>query len=231
MDIGFEKAGFKVAVAIEEDSSCCKTLRKNRPTLKVIEGDINRISTKNILHEAGLKPLEAALVIGGPPCQSFSLAGKRLGLKDPRGKMVLEFIRVVRESLPVAFVMENVKGMKNWKNGKAIEAILNELNLPITYKKKTYRYTAQYKVLNAVNYGVPQYRERVLVIGNRIAQDFLFPTATCGDYKSDRENLFGLKPYSTVKDAIGHLPPADKPSETALRVSKTIKNRIKNHGY
>ena len=91
LDIGFDQAGFRTAVMVELDPACCRTLRKNMPGVPVIEGDINQIETSKILSAAGLKPLEAALVIGGPPCQSFSLAGKRMGLDDPRGRLVLEF--------------------------------------------------------------------------------------------------------------------------------------------
>ena len=135
MDIGFEKAGFEIAVAVEFDSSCCDTLRKNRPDTPVIEGDISALKTNDILEKAGLKVLEAGLVIGGPPCQSFSLAGKRLGMDEPRGRLVLEFIRIVRESLPVAFVMENVKGMANWHKGEALEAIENVKVILYTFEE------------------------------------------------------------------------------------------------
>ena len=103
MDIGFHKAGFETAVAVEQDPSCCATLRRNMHNVNVIEGDITKISTSEILQAGNLQPLDAALVIGGPPCQSFSLAGKRMGMDDPRGQLILEYIRVVREALPVAF--------------------------------------------------------------------------------------------------------------------------------
>lgn len=227
LDIGFDQAGFRTAVMVEFDPACCRTLRKNMPSVPVIEGDINQISTKQILSVAGLKPLEAALVIGGPPCQSFSLAGKRMGLNDPRGKLVLEFIRVVREALPKAFVMENVKGMINWENGRAIDAILHEAQMPISFKGKVYTYNVSYKVLNAADYGVPQFRERVFVVGNRIDRDFVFPEKKYGN-SSDEESL---APYATVRDAICNLPPAMPPSEVAMRVSGTIKARIEKHGY
>lgn len=232
MDIGFEMSGFQTAVAVEYDKSCCDTLRKNRPKTPVIQGDISKVSTERILEVAGLKPTEAALVIGGPPCQSFSLAGKRMGLNDPRGQLVLEFIRVVRESLPVAFVMENVKGMVNWKNGLAMAAILNEISEPIYYGGQEYEYRISTKVLNAVNYGVPQFRERVFIIGNRLNKNFEFPAPTHSKnnniltiFEDQKENI------KTVWDAIGELPKAEEPSEAALRVSKTIKERIKKHGY
>jgi len=227
LDIGFDQAGFRTAVMVEFDPACCRTLRKNMPNTPVLEGDINQIGTDQILSAAGLKPLDAALVIGGPPCQSFSLAGKRMGLNDPRGKLVLEFIRVVRESLPRAFVMENVRGLTNWEKGRALDAILNEAQEPIVYNGKTYSYKVAYKILNAADYGAPQFRERVFIVGNRVDCDYVFPEKKYGA----SDNADGLKPYVTVRDAICHLPPATPPSEVALRVSGTIKARIEKHGY
>lgn len=234
MDIGFHQAGFETAVAVEFDPACCKTLRKNMPSVPVIEGDISKIATSQILSTAGLRPLEAAVVVGGPPCQSFSLAGKRMGMDDPRGRLVLEFIRVVREALPVAFVMENVKGMVNWANGKALQAIVREATQPILHGKKHYRYTLSVQVLNAVDYGAPQFRERVFIVGNRLGIDFRFPNAThhCvrGQYGAE---LFEshCTPWRTVGETILGLPPASPPSPVAVRVSATIHDRIANHGY
>ncbi|MBT2163650.1 DNA cytosine methyltransferase [Zobellia barbeyronii] len=233
MDIGFEMAGFKTAVAVEFDKSCCETLRTNKPEIPVIQGDISKITTENILDVANLKPTEPALVIGGPPCQSFSLAGKRMGMDDPRGMLVLQFIRVVRESLPVAFVMENVKGMVNWEGGKAMDAIMNEIAEPIIFEGKEYNYEISKTVLNSANYGASQLRERVFIVGNRLSKKFKFPEATHTSPQKLSTDLFGnkKKKYNTVWDAIGKLPPADEPSETALRISKTIKERIVKHGY
>ena len=233
MDIGFEMAGFETVVAVENDVSCCATLKKNRPDLSVIHGDITKITTEEILRVGGLKPTEAALVIGGPPCQPFSLAGKRMGMDDIRGKLVLEFIRVVRESLPKVFVMENVRGMVNWQDGKAIEAIMNEISEPIYFEGCEYSYKVDRKILNAVDYGVPQYRERVFLVGNRLNKTFEFPEPFHTNIENRTLNMFGnnkLK-YNTVWDAIGNLPKADAPSETALRISETIKDRIVKYGY
>lgn len=230
LDIGFEQAGFEIVVAVEADPACCNTLRKNRPNLKVIEGDVSKITGAEILTSAGLKRSEAALVIGGPPCQSFSLAGKRLGLDDERGSMILQFSRLVHEILPKAFVMENVKGMLNWEKGKAIEAILNEFKEPAEYYNKKYIYDVSYSVLNAADFGVPQMRERLFVVGNRLGKDYKFPIPTFGN--SIQKNLFGdIQPYQTAWDVIGCLPEADEPSEIAKRVSQTIKGRIAKHGY
>lgn len=232
LDIGFHSAGFQTAVMVEYDPACCRTLRKNMPDVPVIEGDISAIPTDDILRVANLAPLEAALVIGGPPCQSFSLAGKRMGLDDPRGKLVLEFFRVVREALPVAFVMENVKGLVNWEHGRALDAIINEATQPIFYDGQTYQYSIEYKVLDAAFYGAPQHRERFFIVGNRINKSFIFPSPTHGDLSLQHSLLSDkIIPFTTVGDAILKLPPATPPSDVALRVSKTIKGRIEKHGY
>jgi len=229
LDIGFEQAGFEIVVAVEADPACCNTLRKNRPSLTVFEGDVSEITGAEILKAAGLKRSEAALVIGGPPCQSFSLAGKRMGLDDKRGSMILEFSRLVHEILPKAFLMENVKGMLNWQNGKAIEAVLNEFKNPALYKGKEYIYDISYSVLNAADYGVPQRRERLFIVGNRLGKKFEFPEPT--HIKAGQLDIESKPQYLTTWDAIGSLPEEDQPSETAKRVSQTIKGRIAKHGY
>lgn len=228
-DIGFCQAGFETAVMVEMDESCCQTLRINCPDVPIINSDIKELSTQEILEAAGLRIGEAALVMGGPPCQSFSLAGKRMGMDDPRGELVLEFVRVVREALPVAFVMENVKGMVSWRGGRALDAILDEFKQPIEFDGEIYQYKVQWKVMNAADYGAPQFRERVMIVGNRIGKKFIYPEPTHGI----RSGMFDadIKPYVTVADAIGQLPPSDEPSEVAKRVSGTIKERILKHGY
>jgi len=203
------------------------------PNVTVIEGDISKISTHEILMAGKMNPLEPALVIGGPPCQSFSLAGKRMGMDDPRGKLVLEYMRVVREALPVAFVMENVKGLTNWARGEALDAILSEASQEINYAGNIYRYEMSYEILNAVNYGAPQHRERIIIVGNRMGKKFNFPIPTHNAPSITQMDLFrnSMNQWATVWDAIGGLPPAEEPSETALRVSGTIRDRITNHGY
>lgn len=220
LDIGFEQAGFEIAVAVEADSACCETLRCNKPNLPIINKRIEMVSTQEILQTAKLNPLEAALVIGGPPCQSFSLAGLRKGLEDDRGKLLFEFVRVVRETLPVGFVLENVKGLANWDKGRALNLLIEELSKPIDYEGRTYQYTvASPQVLNAYDYGAPQRRERLIVVGNRKGLPFVYPTPID---KSMRKNVW---------DAIGNLPSPEQPSEIAKRVSGTIKGRREKHGF
>ena len=96
-----------------------------------------------------------------------------------------------------------------------------------------YHYDVSYKLLNAADYGVPQHRERLFIVGNRIEKTFSFPKPTHGSIAKIQPDLFDapLVPYVTTWDTIGHLPPADEPSETAKRVSQTIKGRIEKHGY
>ena len=220
LDIGFEKAGFEISVAVEADPACCMTLRSNRPKLSIINKKIEDVLSSEILETGKLKPLEAALVIGGPPCQSFSLAGLRQGLNDARGKLLFEYIRVIRETLPYGFVFENVKGLANWDNGRALKLLINELEKPIPYKGSIYCYkVAPPQIINAVNYGIPQYRERIIIVGNRDNLSFSYPNI----------NLF--EDSSTVWDAIGNLPKPEQPSETAKRVATSIKGRREKHGY
>src|SRR3989344_7125230 len=223
MDIGFEDAGFKIKVAVESDPACCQTLKVNLPKLKIIQDLIENVPSTEILRKAGLKPLETALVIGGPPCQPFSLAGKRGGLNDAKGHLFKEFARVVRDTLPVGFVLENVKGLVNWDHGRAKAALIEEFTKPVSYKGKTYQYKVKLEILNAKDFGVPQNRERMFLVGNRVDVDFQFPTRTHGDELTLLEP--DLKPYITVCEAISKLPEPDKPSETAIRVAGTISQR------
>jgi DNA (cytosine-5)-methyltransferase 1 len=229
LDIGFEKAGFEISVCVESDPACCDTLATNMKGVPIICKDIRQISSEEILETGGLKPLEATLVIGGPPCQPFSLAGNRKGMYDARGTLFYEFVRVVRDALPIAFLMENVPGLLNWNNGEAINLILNEFRKEIEFSGMTYQYRVeQPQKLNAVDFGVPQLRERVFFVGNRLGKIFKFPQSS--HYDPIKYPL--LTPhYKTVDDALENLPPADEPSETAQRVAKTIKARNKALGY
>lgn len=220
LDLGFNNAGFQVAVAVELDSSCCETLRVNNPNLTIINKSVADVSGQEILDAAGLKAGEAALVIGGPPCQSFSLAGLRKGLDDERGRLLFEFVRIVRETLPKAFVLENVKGLTNWDHGRAMQLLIEELTKPIEREGEVFQYTISTpQVLNAVDYGVPQNRERLILVGNRIGKNFLYPTP----------HVF--EPQKTVWDAIGDLPQPEAPSENAQRIAETIKDRRAKYGY
>ncbi|MCC6542783.1 MAG: DNA cytosine methyltransferase [Flavobacteriales bacterium] len=226
MDIGFERAGFRTLAAIEKDPSCCKTLRENLPVhTRVIEADIRDIKGDDLLSDLGLERGEVDVIYGGPPCQSFSLAGKRRGLEDERGMLVGEFIRLVHEILPRSFVMENVKGMANWEGGRVLEFIEESFADPIIWKGRQVHFSTTHRVLDAADFGVAQHRERIFIVGNRMAGSFKFPAPTHGASGSI------LSPFVTSGDVLAVLPDAAAPSEVALRVSGTIKARIAAHGY
>jgi DNA (cytosine-5)-methyltransferase 1 len=123
--------------------------------------------------------------------------------------------------------------MVNWQDGKAIDAIMNEISEPILFEDKEYFYKVTRAILNAADYGVPQNRERVFIVGNRVNKVFEFPEPTHSSFGTETLSLFGQKKLKTktVWDAIGNLPEADLPSDAAVRVSESIKGRIAKHGY
>ena len=120
MDIGMSQAGFDIELCVEIDPACCDTLRKNLPKTKISNSDVSKLSGKEILDMAKIPFGSLDLLFGGPPCQSFSLAGNREGLNDERGKLVFDFVRLVKETAPKAFIMENVSAMLSWQKGAVL---------------------------------------------------------------------------------------------------------------
>lgn len=218
MDIGIKNAGFDVKLCVEIDSACCETLRTNLRSTIIVEGDVRDQNGQELLKKAGLDFGELDLLFGGPPCQTFSLAGRREGLNDPRGELVFEFVRLVEELQPRSFIMENVKGMASWENGELVERLKERLSKASSSQDK---YFVNHSILNAKDFGVPQNRERIFIVGAK-AVDIQLPSSTVG--------LFAA-PKMTVADALKDLPAADEPSKVAQRVSGTIRGRIASHGY
>lgn len=178
MDYGVEAAGFETTVAIEMDAWCCRTLRHNRPQWNVIEGKIETVSSAELLKRAGLKRKEADLLIGGPPCQPFSKSsywvnGDAARLKDPRANTLREYMRVLEDSLPRAFILENVFGLAY--KGKDEGLVFLKDTLAEINRRKGTKYSFTWKVLNAADFGVPQIRERVFIVGSRDGKEFQFP--------------------------------------------------------
>jgi DNA (cytosine-5)-methyltransferase 1 len=208
LDYGIEAAGFDTKVAIEMDGWCCKTLRHNRPDWNVLEGKIEDFSSKKILETAGLSSKEASLLIGGPPCQPFSKSGYWVKgdvdrLSDPRANTLGEYMRVLEDTLPKAFILENVFGLA-YKGKDEGLVFLQERLAEINKKKKT-KYSFSWKVLNAAHFGVPQIRERVFIIGSRDGAEFSFPESRFYDPEDlqDQADLFSQKqPFRTTWDAL-----------------------------
>ena len=152
--IGLEKAGVKCVALNEIDKWACQTLRNNRPKWNVLEGDIKKFDFKK--YEG-----KVDVVTGGFPCQAFSYAGKKLGMKDARGTLFYEFARAVQETKPAICIGENVKGLLSHEKGKTLEGMISILD------EIGYNVVTPTKVLKAINYNVPQKRERLILVGIR----------------------------------------------------------------
>ena len=215
LDFGFEAAGFETAVALDLDPIACRTMRLNRPW-PVIEGDLGPIPTGRLLGAAQVKPGEADVLIGGPPCQPFSKSGywakgDVARLDDPRADTLTHYLRVLRDAQPRAFLIENVPGLAYRGKSEAIEALrrgIDQIN-----NATGARYSFAYQVLNAAEFGVPQLRERLFIVGARDGTEFRFPPPT----HSEDPSLLHLEPYRTAWDAIGDLPP--DPNTPELRMT------------
>lgn len=157
--LGIEQAGFNTIGLVEIDDSASKTLRCNRPNWRVINEDVEKISPLDLEDFFEVKKGELDLLSGGAPCQSFSYAGKRLGLQDARGTLFYHYAIFLKKLQPKMFLFENVKGLLSHDNGRTIDNMLDIF--------KEQGYFVQKKVLNAWNYGVPQKRERLILIGIR----------------------------------------------------------------
>lgn len=207
LDIGLEKAGLNVVIGQDFDEACVKTMQSNGHN--VLGGDIREIDPRKLLALTGLSVGEPFLICGGPPCQPFSTAGKRLGINDPRGSLFMDFIRMIDYIRPRFFVMENVKGIMSsplkhvplaerdendpdQRLGTVLDVILSEFD-KLGYK-------TVYGVLDAVNYGVPQFRERFVLIGSRDNEGIFLPIPTHFQMHQDKAYQ-----WKTVRDAIADL--------------------------
>lgn len=213
LDLGLAQAGFDLRVAIENDSWPVRTIRANRPCLPVVDRRIEEVSTDEILETAGLRQGEPTLVSAGPSCQSFSTAGQRRSLNDPRGTLFREFLRVVDEARPRFFCMEQVRGVLSAavrhrplnqrgpgfptlapeeQLGSALRAIVAEL-------AATGYYTV-FDLLNVADYGGGQSRLRVIFMGSRDGERVRLPPPTHAEHPSGR-----LKRRVTLQEALAGL--------------------------
>lgn len=161
LSLGFTAAGFRVAAAVEIDPIHAQTHRKNFPDCVVIENDIQSVPGAKILKDANIFAGDVDVVIGGPPCQGFSAIGQRRA-DDPRNQLVFEFGRIVRELRPRYFVLENVRGLLFPGNRPIVDAFVAEM------EAAGYDLAKELRVLNAVDFGVPQKRQRAFLIGYRL---------------------------------------------------------------
>lgn len=237
LDLGIESTGhFEIVACVEKMPTFCDTIRLNRSKgrlsehLQVIEADVSRLSPQDVLDASGLRSEDIDVIIGGPPCQSFSTAGKRGTTQDPRGTLLWDFLRFVEHIQPKFFLMENVRGLlsaalkhrpiadRPEKGGRP----LDENEQPGSVVRLLARdlagisgpgYHLDIYEVNAVNYGAPQIRERALFIGNRLGLQVDFPPPTHGPEDPAladevQRGLFErarLLPWKTMGEAIGTL--------------------------
>ena len=207
LDLGIEKAGFDIKVCVEIDKWAVQTI-KNNTNIPVIDKDINTVCSDEILKTAGLKKEDVTLVVGGPPCQAFSTAGKQRGLADFRGNVILQYLRVVTDIRPKYFILENVRGLLSAKLNYVPEEYCEYENIKdikgsvlhfIVSEFKKLGYKISYALLNAANYGVPEKRERIIIIGH-IGERVPIPSPTHSE-----DGDYGTMKWVTLGDVIGDL--------------------------
>lgn len=186
---GFRQAGYRVLAGNDFFDAAGETFAATHREAKFLPGAIQQYSPEDFLEAAGLHPGELDVLVGGPPCQGFSVYNHQRGLHDERSSLYLEYLRIVAGLLPNWVVLENVTGMTSAGGGAAVGAIIEGLG--------NLGYKVEAKILRAEEYGVPQERRRLVFIGNRIGLPIEFPEPTHGP---------GLLPLVTIEDAIGDLP-------------------------
>lgn len=195
LDLGLEKAGIEVVACVEQNHLACETIRHNRKNISVFEGDISELDPLSVLSKIKESGSDIDLIVGGPPCQAFSVFGKRKGLNDIRGRLVYDFVRFVKAIKPKAFLMENVRGLMSMKTNK--DSTPGSLLTELFKEFKSAGYRVDAFVVNSVNYGAPQIRERLILIGNRIGKKASFPLPTHSD-----NPINGQKNFKNLGDVI-----------------------------
>ena len=199
MTLGFEQAGFDVLAAVEFDPIHASVHEYNFPFWTTICQSVTNTAGRDIRHESAIDNRDIDVVFGGPPCQGFSLMGKR-NLDDDRNSLVFHFIRLVLDLNPKFFVMENVRGMTIGKHRQVLQNVIE------TFQEKGYQVRENYQVLNAANYGVPQNRRRLFLIGCR--QGLKLPDYPAALTKPGlKQSISGhLLPTPNVYEAIADIP-------------------------
>ena len=220
LSLGFSLAGFRPLAAVDSDMNGVDTISYNFLDTMVFCRDVRELDGKWLLDEVGMSRGDVDVLAGSPPCQGFSIVGRvkiasliRKGIwklekgnprliDDPRNLLYKEFVRMVEEIAPKFFVMENVHGMRSYRNGNLVDEILNEFDAA--------GYRTDCRVLNAAEYGVPQQRKRLFFMGNRLGLPNPFPEKTHSIYSAPDEcsgDCTVLMDAVTVWEAIGDLPP------------------------
>jgi DNA (cytosine-5)-methyltransferase 1 len=202
LSLGFEQAGFDVCAAVELDPVHCAAHKFNFPDCAVIPRSVVGLSAAHIRRAAGMGERAVDCVFGGPPCQGFSLIGHR-ALEDPRNRLVIEFVRIVADLGARTFVFENVKGLTIGRHREFLRELV------VAFNDAGYEVRIPWHVMDAAHYGVPQHRERLILLGAKKGfrlPDYPVPRTNPADI---RKRIPGLPVGPTCQDAIGDLPDAD----------------------
>ncbi|TLS36474.1 DNA cytosine methyltransferase [Pseudalkalibacillus caeni] len=214
MDKGFVDAGFDIVWANDIDKDAVETYKVNIGD-HIKQKDISKVDNEEI-------PDDIDVIIGGFPCQGFSVANTKRNMKDKRNFLYKEMLRIIEDKKPKFFLAENVKGILSMEKGRVIEMIENDFN-ELGYEVKV-------KLLNAADFGVPQARERVFIMGNNVDKENVFPEETHADLLKANpiEELFleGKQQYVTTEEAIGHLSDVKLRDLPFKHHGETIQNHI-----
>lgn len=224
--LGLEQAGFSEVALIEIDKTACETLKTNRPNWNVINDDIVDFSKRDLLKEFNLESGELDLLSGGYPCQAFSYAGKKLGLKDVRGTMFYYYAEFIGQLKPKMFLAENVKGLTSHDGGRTLETMIGVF--------EDLGYVVEWEILNAWDYGVAEKRQRVVIIGIRedLSDKISFSYPEPYEYKpvlkdvlQDVPESVGAKYPESKKKVFDLVPPGgywrDLPDDVAREYMKS----------
>lgn len=231
LDLGMEAVGFDTVFATDIDEHSCKTLkmgklnaaRLKKPFLQdalIVQRDINELQPEEILQETGLQVGELDILVGGPPCQAYSVFGKRKGREDPRGRLFFEYLKMLSGLRPKAFLFENVYGLLTVEKGLVFKEICEKLSNPdngLEYKLSIFR-------LNAVDYCVPQFRDRVFIIGHIDGKSIDEIPILCSNNPSSLSNKNSLQ-WRTVENALKGLPELEDP-KIANHIGRKHSQRI-----
>jgi len=209
LDLGFIQAGHTIVWANDIYTDAIDTYRNNIGN-HIVADDIHNIFSETIP--------DCDIVIGGFPCQGFSVANTKRTIEDKRNELYKQMIRIIREKKPLFFLAENVKGLLNLAKGSVIKMIIDDFT--------DIGYMVKYQLLNAADYGVPQIRQRVIIIGvrNDIIFEYTFPHKQYNENGTD-----GLKHWVSVKDALENLPDPDKPNTLTNHEYSKYKISISNY--
>lgn len=189
---------FEIVAANDILTNMAESYSLNHPAVKVYVNDVKNFGVGCVKKDLGIIAEDIDIIVGGPPCQAYSTLGKRL-MNDPRGKLFQEYYRILEEFNPKLFLFENVKGLISMMGGELLETIVAMF--------ESLGYKVQYRLLNAADFGAPQIRERVIIIGSKLKSNFQYPEPT--HYNPEEMSaLFSktLKPYLTLEEAISDLP-------------------------